>query len=114
VKRFLWVLAAIAAAAVIVPLGVANRHRVPVTLDPFARLDSATVYDMPLSLVVFLAFMAGLLVGGFVTWRTQSRWRRTSRVRTREAYHWRSEAERLARERDEAQTPTLSSPARTR
>ena len=113
-KRFLWVLAAICAAAVIVPLGVANRQRVPVTLDPFARLDSATVYDMPLSLLIFLAFLAGLLAGGFVTWRTQSRWRRTSRVRTREAYHWRSEAERLARERDDAQTPALPAGGRSR
>lgn len=103
-RKLGWLLLAACAALIVVPFGVANRHMVPVTFDPFQRLESALSYEMPLSLLLFVTFMLGVLLGGFVTWRTQSRWRRTSRLRTREAYHWRSEAERLARERDERET----------
>lgn len=100
-SRALWLLAALAAILVIVPFGVANRHAVPLTFDPVGRLDSALAYDVPLSVVMFATFMAGLLAGGLTMWLTQGRWRRTARLRTRDAYRWKNEADRLARERDE-------------
>jgi uncharacterized integral membrane protein len=94
-------MAALAATVLIVPFGVANRHAVPLTFDPVGRLDSSFAYDVPLSLIMFLVFLAGLLAGAITMWLTQGRWRRTARQRTREAYRWKSEADRLARERDE-------------
>ena len=110
-QKVLSVILAILAIAIIVPFGVANRHLVPVTLDPVRRLDSTLAYDVPLSLVIFVAFMAGLLIGAFVMWMSQSRWRQTARIRTREAYRWRSEADRLARERDERAAKGLPGPS---
>lgn len=99
-RRFLWLLLAIAVAIVIVPFGLANRTPIAVSVDPFGRATSGLVFEAPLSLVLFAVFMAGLLLGGLAMWLSQSKWRRTARVRTREAFRWRNEATRLTRERD--------------
>lgn len=99
-RRFLWLLLAVATALVIVPFGLANRSAVLLSLDPFGRSTSALSVEAPLSLVLFVGFMAGLLIGGAAMWLSQSKWRRTARVRTREAFRWRAEATRLTRERD--------------
>lgn len=112
-KRFLFVLLAIAAALLIVPFGVANRHAVPLTLDPMHGLQSAFLLEVPLSGLLFAAFMVGLVLGGFVTWLTQGKWRRTARLRTREAFQWRNEADRLTRERDAGVAGRLAAPGRS-
>ena len=56
---------------VIVPIAVlaalfavANRQEVVVTLDPFAKGQSALSFAMPLYLLVFLVLLAGVLLGG--------------------------------------------------
>jgi len=100
VRKFLWLLLAFLTALIIVPFGLANRAPIAVTIDPFGRATSGLTFEAPLSLVLFLVFITGLLLGGLVMWLSQSRWRRTARVRTREAFRWRSEATRLTRERD--------------
>ena len=99
-KRILWLILALIAALVIVPFGVVNRHPVTVSLDPFARPQPLLSADIPLSLLMFLTFMAGLIVGGLVVWFGQGKWRRTARTSRREMNVWRSEADRLANERD--------------
>ena len=48
--------------------------------------------------------IAGVVLGGFATWVSQSKWRRTARGRTQESIRWKAEAERLAREREAAAT----------
>lgn len=111
-RRFLWLLLAVATALVIVPFGLANRSGVLVSLDPFGRANSALSIEAPLALVLFLVFMAGLLIGGAAMWLSQSKWRRTARVRTREAFRWRSEATRLTRERDTSAEKALGAPGR--
>jgi uncharacterized integral membrane protein len=100
VRRFVQMLLALLAALVLIPFGVANRHAVPVTFDPFSQLNSSFAFDVPLALLLFVAMMVGLLLGGLATWMTQGRWRRTARVKSREAFQWKAEADRLARERD--------------
>ena len=93
-------LLALLAALVLIPFGVANRHAVPVTFDPFGQLNSTFAFDVPLALLLFVALMVGLVLGGLASWMTQGRWRRTARVKSREAFQWKAEADRLARERD--------------
>jgi uncharacterized integral membrane protein len=44
-------------------LAVANREQVVFRLDPFAANDSPVVFVMPLFVLVFLSFLAGVLVG---------------------------------------------------
>jgi uncharacterized integral membrane protein len=109
VRKFLWLLLAFVTALIVVPFGLANRLPVAVSLDPFGRASAGLTFEAPLSLVLFLVFMAGLLLGGLAMWLSQSKWRRTARVRTREAFRWRSEATRLTRERDSGAEKAISS-----
>ena len=99
-RRFLWILFAMVVAAVVMPIGISNRQPVTLNLDPFGRTPSPLALDMSLSLLMFVVFMLGLLLGGFATWIGQGKWRRTARLKAREAFQWKSQADRLAREQD--------------
>jgi uncharacterized integral membrane protein len=106
VARFFQMIIGLAAALLLIPFGVANRHLVPVTFDPFGQLNSSFAFDVPLALMLFITFIGGLLLGGLATWISQGKWRRTARNKSRESYQWKAEADRLARERDESITKT--------
>jgi uncharacterized integral membrane protein len=106
-KRIMWVLIAFPAAALLVTLAVANRHAVRLVLDPFRPETPVISLVMPFYGFLFGALVIGVILGGTATWLTQSRWRRTARVRTTEAKRWQSEADRLTRE-----SPRRSQPAR--
>ncbi len=101
-RRFLWVLFGVAIATVVMPIGIANRQMITLNLDPFGRAATPLAVALPLSLLMFLLFMSGLLLGGFATWLGQGKWRRTARHKSREAYQWKSEADRLTRDQVEA------------
>ena len=79
-----------------------RKRKSTVLLDPFARPQPLLSADVPLSLLMFVTFMAGLVVGGLVVWFGQGKWRRTARTSRREVHLWRSEADRLANERDKS------------
>ena len=101
-RRFFILLLALIAAVIIMPLGIANRQPVTLNLDPFGRAASPLAVDLPLSLLMFLTLMLGLLTGGLATWLGQGKWRRTARHKSREAYQWKSEADRLSRDHGES------------
>ena len=113
-KRILWLLTAFPAAALLITLAVANRHPVRLVLDPFRPEAPVVSLVMPFYGYLFGALLIGILLGGAATWFSQSRWRRTARVRTSEAKRWQSEADRLIRERDAelARTKSLPAPAK--
>lgn len=98
--RFLWIVLALAAAAVLMPLGIANRQPVTLVLDPFGRIGTPLAVSVPLSLLLFLVLLAGLLLGGFATWLGQGKWRHAARQKSREAFTYKAQADRLAREFD--------------
>ena len=101
-RRFVTVLFCVLIAALVMPIGVANRQAVTLNLDPFGRAATPFAVDLPLSLLMFVLFMLGLLLGGAATWLSQGRWRRTARHKSREAYQWKAEADRLTRDQVEA------------
>ncbi len=101
-RRFVVLLFCVLVAALVMPLGVANRQPVTLNLDPFGRVATPLAVDLPLSLLMFVLFMLGLLLGGAATWFSQGKWRRTARHKSREAYQWKSEADRLTRDQVEA------------
>jgi uncharacterized integral membrane protein len=107
-RRFLSVLFCVLVAALVMPLGIANRQPVTLTLDPFGRTGTPLAVDVPLSLLLFTLFMLGLLLGGAATWFTQGKWRRTARHKSREAYQWKAEADRLTRDQGDAGTAVPS------
>ena len=99
-RRILWLLIAFPAAALLITLAVANRHPVRLVLDPFRPESPVLSLVLPFYGFLFGALLIGVLLGGTATWLSQSRWRRTARVRGGEAKRWQAEADRLMRERD--------------
>jgi hypothetical protein len=47
-------------------IALANRQAVELSLDPFSQAAPALIVQMPLYLLLFLAILAGVLLGGFV------------------------------------------------
>jgi hypothetical protein len=99
-RRVIWLLLALPAAAILVTLAIANRHPVRLVLDPF-RPDTPVLWlQLPFYAWLFIVLIGGVILGGVATWMTQSKWRRTARSRALDALRWQAEADRLARERD--------------
>lgn len=92
-----------------VTLAVANRHDVTLVLDPFKPEAPVFSISAPFFLYMFAALFLGMILGGMASWFSQGKWRKTARQRTREAYKWKQEADRLTNERDVA--PQQSLPA---
>jgi hypothetical protein len=91
----------LAAAALIVTIAIANRHTVPLILDPVSEKPILFI-ERRMYEYLLATLIAGVVLGGFATWLTQSHWRRSARVRAQEAMRWQAEADRLAREREAA------------
>lgn len=104
-KRVVRLLIAFPVALLLITLAVSNRHSVRMILDPFRPETPALAIDLPFYAYVFAALVAGVLLGGWSAWIGQSHWRKTARARTQDAMEWRSEADRLSRERDESIEP---------
>lgn len=104
-----WLVVVIPAAIFVVTLAVANRHTVNLVLDPFNPSNPAFSVPLPLFVWLFGCLFIGLLLGGFASWLKQGRWRRTARERTRDAYRWKSEADRLQRGHESASPAALPS-----
>ncbi len=97
------------ALAVIVTIAVSNRHTVPLILDPIS--DKPILFiERRLFEYLLVTLIFGVILGGTATWLTQSHWRRSARSRAQEAMRWQAEADRLARDREQA---VLSSGATT-
>jgi len=99
-RRVIWLLMALPAAALLVTLAVANRHPVRLVLDPFRPETPVLSLQLPFYAWLFMVLIGGVVLGGVATWMTQSKWRRTARSRALDALRWQAEADRLARERD--------------
>jgi uncharacterized integral membrane protein len=99
-KRIFTILIAFPAAALLVTLAIANRHSVTLALDPFHPEAPVVSLSLPFYAYLFAALIIGVMLGGFVTWTSQARYRRQARKEAAEARRWQAEADRLSRERD--------------
>lgn len=93
-RRILLVLIVLPVSLALVALAVANRHAVPLMLDPFAR-DAALSVEVPLFVVVFAALILGVVLGGVAVWVRQGRYRRAARDAGREARRANAQANEL-------------------
>jgi uncharacterized integral membrane protein len=89
-KRLLEVLILLPLAIIGVALAVANRHVVTVSFDPFTSTMAGAV-EAPLFIVLIVAIVVGVLLGGFFTWLSQGRHRRALRESRAEAARLRSQ-----------------------
>ena len=101
-RKLLTAVLVIPPAVLLIVLALANRTPVTLSLDPFTPENSAYSIQLPLFLVILLALMIGVVVGGFVDWLRQGRYRR-------EARHGRSELRRLEQETADLRRATANS-----
>ncbi|CTQ54525.1 hypothetical protein LP7551_03059 [Roseibium album] len=95
-SRFVKNVILFAIAVVLVPLSVANRHTVSLSLNPFDPLDPRlTITEIPLFWIIFASLGIGIIVGGIGAWAKQGRWRKEARSKRREADKWHREADQL-------------------
>lgn len=100
-QRLLSLVVALPIAILLIALAVANRHQVPLVLDPIQPDQPTLSLELPFFIYLFGALVLGVILGGVAAWLSQSRYRKAARVESRQAAHWRQEADRLTRERDE-------------
>jgi hypothetical protein len=94
--RFLKLLLLVPVALVVLAFAIANRHLVTVSFDPFSGTDiDGPQITAPLFILLFLATMCGVLIGGLATWLTNGKSRRAARLARAEADRLRGETERL-------------------
>lgn len=94
-RKIVWIFLVIPVALVLIAFALANRHDVPLILDPFAPGNPALAYDVPLFVLLLGCIILGLIMGGIATWFGQGQWRKTARLRSAEASELRRETERL-------------------
>jgi uncharacterized integral membrane protein len=75
---FKWLLLLPVALLVLV-FAVANRHSTTVVLDPLGLLTNGMTISAPLFIILFLAIMVGVLLGGAASWIVQGKYRRAAR-----------------------------------
>ena len=96
-KRLFKLLFLIPVALVLLALAEANRHSVTIFLDPFAGpTPEGTQIAVPLYIVMLLAAMVGIVLGGVATWWEQGKYRRAARRARSEVESLRAELARLS------------------
>lgn len=91
----MWFFVILPAGIVLVAFALANRHIVRLNLDPFSSDDPFLAFDAPFFLFLLAALIAGLMLGGFVTWLGQGKWRKEARSRAAESSALKAETEQL-------------------
>ena len=89
-------------AIVLIVLSVANRHLVTFNMDPINPAQPFLSFTMPFFVFLFLALLAGLLLGSVFTWFSQSKHRKFARKQKHEADKWQHEAEEQKQRAEQA------------
>jgi uncharacterized integral membrane protein len=88
----------------LIVFALANRHFIVVNFNPFAPVEAnvAPGYGVPLFVVLYVALLVGVLLGGTATWFAQGRHRRREKHWRREAHMLNGELEKLRRNHGQA------------
>ena len=103
-RKFVAALILVPLAIVIIALAVANRQAVTLSFDPFSASAPAAVLTLPLFVIVLVALIAGVVVGGLAVRFGHGRWRRAARRFEREAGELRARLDALV---DKAAEPSI-------
>jgi uncharacterized integral membrane protein len=105
--KFFKLLILVPVAVLILAFSIANRQATSVSFDPFSAPDASTaLVTAPLFILLFLALIVGVVVGGVATWFGQGVNRRRARDARDEAQQWREEAQRLRQQPQLVAPPT--------
>lgn len=84
-NRIVAIVLLLPAAILLIALSVANRAPVSFSFDPFSSGTPSLSITLPLFVLIFAAFIAGLLIGGIATWLGQHKYRKAARRGVAEA-----------------------------
>ncbi|WP_275787963.1 DUF1049 domain-containing protein [Pararhizobium gei] len=93
-KKLVKILVLVPVSIVLIVLSVANRQIVTLALNPFDPADSVLSASAPFFVFLFLAVIAGMIIGSFATWFSQAKYRKRARSEAHEAVKWHAEAEK--------------------
>lgn len=94
--KILWWIIGVPVGLLLIMLAVANRDLVSLSLDPIGGS-----IEVPLYLVIFFAFLLGMVCGGILTWGSGVR----RRIRKRREERERASADRAAQSPRPPQSP---------
>jgi uncharacterized integral membrane protein len=92
-SRLFWIIVMVPVAIIVIALSVANRSVVPLTFDPFMPGNPGLTINAPLFMYLFVSLVVGLVLGSFVTWAAQGRYRTQVRRASAEIDSLRREAQ---------------------
>jgi uncharacterized integral membrane protein len=98
IRKIVTVLILVPLALAIVMFAVANRAPVRLAFDPFASEPPMLALSLPLFLVLLIALIAGVIIGGAAAWSRQRKWRRRARRHAADLKEARAEAAALRRQ----------------
>lgn len=88
------ILIAVPALGLALVVSIANRGAVTFSIDPFSADTPALAFAVPLYLLIFVALLIGVLIGGMSAWAGQTGWRKKARKTAREVKHLTKDLER--------------------
>lgn len=83
---------------VVVALGVANRHPLTLSWNPFEPSSVVDGIQVPVFVGLLAAFAFGSIAGGFIVWNTQRKYRRAYREERRKAERLTGDVQRMKAE----------------
>jgi uncharacterized integral membrane protein len=86
---------------------VSNRAEVSVVLDPLGLAGAWAQVSMPLFMVMSMAALVGVLIGGFGAWWGGRKWREQARQLERETLDLRQEIDRLRRKPEDSSSLSM-------
>jgi uncharacterized integral membrane protein len=79
IRKIVTMLVLLPVALLIVMFAVTNRAPVSVALDPVGSEPPMFAAALPLFLLLLIALIAGVIIGGVAAWSRQRKWRRRAR-----------------------------------
>ncbi|CCE00572.1 DUF1049 domain-containing protein [Bradyrhizobium sp. STM 3809] len=115
-QKFVTVVFVLPLLVLFVVFGVANRHFVTVSFDPFNAADPALSVSVRLFVLIIAVAILGVVAGGCATWIGQRRWRQAARRHLADAEAARAQVAQLTAavraKQDPAQSLVPVAPAR--
>lgn len=111
-KLLAWIVVA-PLAGIVLLFAVANRRWVTISLDPFSADAPAYAVELPMFLLIFIALIVGVIVGGMAVWFGKMHWRMAAHRAEKEVSRLKAEkadAERRVVQQSPGVVPPLLPP----
>lgn len=66
-------------ALALIGFALANRSIATISFDPISTSDPWLAFSAPVWMILFAGILIGMMVGGFVSWLSQGKWRKAAR-----------------------------------